>query len=64
MSMDMDELCGLLQEIDEDGEGLGEWEIGFVESMLRKLENAAYVFSVNEGKKIRQIHEERVDVQE
>ena len=50
----------MLEDIDENGEDLTHWEIGFLESMMGLSMNLGWEPTEKEANKIRQIHEERV----
>jgi hypothetical protein len=52
----MKDCVEMLQDIDEYGEGLTTWETKFISDMMGK-KSAPIVFSVNEMRKIREIHE-------
>lgn len=50
-----------LREIDNDGEGLSDWEIEFVESLFEQMDRSGFLgFSIAQEAKIDQIHESRV----
>lgn len=50
-----------LDEIDEEGSGLSDWEAEFVDSMLKKIEgDQKYQPTDTEVSKIREIYEDRV----
>lgn len=50
-----------LDEIDDEGSGLSDWEADFIDSMLKKVEgNTSYQPTDRELSKIKQILDERV----
>lgn len=60
MTIQVLRICGMsvseiLQEIDENGKGLTDWEIEFVDSMMRQ-----HTFSTKQIDTIRNIYKEKV----
>jgi hypothetical protein len=56
--MRVQEAQSLLDDIDNNGSSLTDWEIDFVEDMLRKTDNMERL-TVNEAAKLQEIHDER-----
>lgn len=57
--MSPDEAARMLDEIDQDGHGLTDWEVEFVDSMLKKSDDG-YAPSAKEAGIIRSLHMIRV----
>lgn len=51
------ELRELLEDIDNRGEGLTDWEIGFVSNLI---DHRAKRFTTSQARQIRRIHQDRV----
>lgn len=49
----------LLEDIDDNGDGLNSWECEFVDSMLKRLEDGG-LLTESQREKIVEIHEQRV----
>lgn len=56
---DHDHYVGLLDEIDNRGVRLSDWEIDFIDSMMKK-DTAGLVFTHGQQTTIKQIHTDRV----
>lgn len=56
---ELEEVAGLLDDIDDEGQGLTDWEAEFIDRMLKRTEERQGLF-LGQAKKIRQIHGERV----
>jgi len=54
------DIISKLDDIDTYGENLSDWEIDFVDSMLKKTSDPDYAPTLNEVEKIKEIYRDRV----
>lgn len=58
--MNNKQIVSMLDDIDENGEGLTDWEVEFIDSMLKESDKSIPVFSKKQKETIIKIHQRRV----